>query len=34
MLDEKEFGAYIKDLRNQKNISIRQLELMSGVSNA
>ncbi|PID03806.1 transcriptional regulator [Sporosarcina sp. P2] len=30
----EEFGIYIRELRNQRNLSIRQLELYSGVSNS
>lgn len=30
----KEFGSYIRQLRNNKEMTIRQLELYSGVSNS
>lgn len=30
----KEFGSYIRQLRNNKKMTIRQLELYSGVSNS
>ncbi len=30
----EEFGKYIRELRKQRNLTIRQLELYSGVSNS
>lgn len=33
-MDAKEFGTYIRSLRKSKKMTIRQLELYSGVSNA
>lgn len=33
-MNEKEFGEYIKKLRNEKKISMRKLAIISGVSNA
>jgi len=33
-LDKKEFGEYIRNLRNERGLKIRQVELYSGVSNS
>ncbi|MDF2653006.1 MAG: hypothetical protein K0Q73_8811, partial [Paenibacillus sp.] len=33
-MEAREFGEYIKSLRKSKKMTIRQLELYSGVSNA
>lgn len=33
-MDTNSFGEYLKSLREDKNMSIRQLSLYSGVSNA
>jgi len=30
----EEFGKYLRELRQKRNLTIRQIELMSGVSNA
>lgn|SRR5699024_215937 len=33
-MEAKNFGSYIKQIRTDKNMTIRQLELYSGVSNS
>lgn len=33
-MEAKKFGLYIKSIRNERGLSIRQLELYSGVSNS
>ncbi|OZU88676.1 hypothetical protein CIL03_10325 [Virgibacillus indicus] len=33
-MEAKQFGVYIKKIREEKDLSIRQLELYSGVSNS
>lgn len=33
-MEANEFGLYIRNLRNEKEMTIRQLELYSGVSNS